>query len=211
MRNIGLFGGSFNPPHLGHLHLAEILHDTLALDEVLLIPAKKPPHKSDREYAPAMDRFRMCQLMAESHEWLSASDFELKQKQVSYTYYTVKHFTEFYPDDKFFLLIGSDMLTSFTEWFRYQDILRMVSLACIAREQDEYQKLIPYAEFLRQTSEILLVNAESFTVSSTKIRDMLRKNQNCSCYLSEKIVKYIREKNLYTGSDTGNADISDKR
>ncbi len=77
----------------------------------------------------------------------------------------------------------------------------MVSLACIAREPEEYQKLLHSAENLRQTGEIYLVNAEIFTVSSTKIRNMLRKNQNCSCYLPEKIVKYIREKNLYTGSD----------
>ncbi|MBR1529483.1 MAG: nicotinate (nicotinamide) nucleotide adenylyltransferase [Oscillospiraceae bacterium] len=211
MRKIGLFGGSFNPPHLGHLHLAEILHDALCLDEVILIPAKKPPHKSDKDYAPAEDRFRMCQLTAESHDWLHTSNFELKQEQVSYTYYTAKYFTENNPEDKFFLLVGSDMLTSFTEWFRWQEILQMVSLACIAREQNEYEKLIPYAENLRQTGEILLVNAESFTVSSTKIRDMLRKNQNCSCYLSEKIVKYIREKNLYTGSDANHAEIPGKR
>ena len=201
MRRIGLFGGSFNPPHLGHLHLAEVLQDTLELDKVFLIPAKKPPHKSDKAYAAAEDRLRMCQLMSEVHDWLDVSDFELHQEQVSYTYYTAKYFTETYPEDKFFLLVGSDMLTSFTEWFRWQDILQMVSLACIAREQDEYEKLIPFAENLRQTGEIYLVNAEIFTVSSTKIRDMLGKNQNCSCYLSQKIVKYIREKNLYTGSD----------
>ena len=77
----------------------------------------------------------------------------------------------------------------------------MASLACIAREQKEYETLLPYAENLRQTGEIFLVKSEIFTVSSTKIRDMIRKKQNTSCYLSEKIVKYIREKKLYTGSD----------
>ena len=208
MQKIGLFGGSFNPPHLGHLHLAEVLQQTLMLDKVLLIPAKKPPHKSDKAYAPAEDRLKMCQIMAETHDWLHTSDFELRQEQVSYTYYTAKYFKETYPDDKFFLLVGSDMLTSFTEWFRWQEILQMVSLACIAREQNEYENIVPCAEKLRQTGEIYLVNAEIFTVSSTKIRDMLRKNQNCSCYLPEKIVKYIKERNLYTGRD---ADVSDKR
>ena len=201
MRKIGLFGGSFNPPHLGHLHLAEVLKDSLSLDKVLLIPAKKPPHKPDTDYAPAEDRLTMCQLLAETYNWLKTDDFELHQPQVSYTYYTAKYFTETFPEDKFFLLVGGDMLASFTEWYRWQEILGMVSLACIAREQNEYEKLLPVAENLRQTGEIYLVNAEIFTVSSTKIRDMIRKNQNCSCYLSEKIVKYIKEKNLYTGSD----------
>ena len=64
MKKIGLFGGSFNPPHFGHLHLAETVHDVLELDEIRLIPAKKPPHKSDRAYAPAQDRFAMCQLFS---------------------------------------------------------------------------------------------------------------------------------------------------
>ena len=68
MRKIGLFGGSFNPPHKGHEHLAKVLYEALQLDEVILIPAKKPPHKSDSAYAPAEDRLKMCQLLAESYE-----------------------------------------------------------------------------------------------------------------------------------------------
>ena len=201
MRKIGLFGGSFNPPHKGHEHLAKVLYEALKLDEVILIPAKKPPHKSDSEYAPAEDRLKMCELLAESYDWMRTDSYELQQERVSYSYYTVKHFKKLYPEDKLYFLAGGDMLSSFTEWHRWQEILGMASLACIAREQKEYEKLLPYAENLRQTGEIFLVNAEIFTVSSTKIRDMIRKNQNSSCYLSEKIVKYIREKNLYTGSD----------
>ena len=202
MRKLGLFGGSFNPPHKGHEHLAKVLHEALNLDEVILIPAKKPPHKSDAEYASAEDRLKMCQLMAENYDWLRTDDYELLQERVSYSYYTIRHFKKLYPEEKFYFLAGGDMLSSFTEWFRWQEILEMTALACIAREQDEYQKLLPYAEKLRQNGEIFLVNADIFTVSSTKIRDIIRKNQNSSCYLSEKIVKYIREKNLYTGSDS---------
>ena len=201
MRKIGLFGGSFNPPHKGHEHLAKVLYEALKLDEVIFIPAKKPPHKSDAEYAPAKDRLKMCELLAESYDWIKTSDYELQQERVSYSYYTVRHFKKLYPQDKLYFLAGGDMLSSFTEWFQWREILSMAALACIAREQEEYETLLPYAENLRQTGEIFLVNAEIFTVSSTKIRDMIRKNQNSSCYLSEKIVKYIREKNLYTGSD----------
>ena len=202
MRKIGIFGGSFNPPHKGHLHLAETVHDALQLDEVLLIPAKKPPHKSDRDYAPATDRLAMCRLIAESHDWFSVEEFELHQTQVSYTYYTVNYLKSRYPEDKFYLLIGGDMLSSFQTWFHWKEILQSVSLACIAREPGEYETLVSAAENLRQYGEICLVNAESFAVSSTKIRKMVQENQNYSCYLPEKIVKYIRERNLYTGSDS---------
>jgi len=202
MRKIGIFGGSFNPPHLGHLHLAETVHDALGLDEVLLIPARKPPHKSDKDYAPENHRLAMCRLFAQSHDWMKVEEFELHQKQVSYTYYTVNYLKEVYPEDELYLLIGSDMLLTFTEWHHWQAILKSVSLTCIARQDGEYQKLLACAENLRQFGKIFLVNTESFAVSSTKIRQMIQKNQNYSCYLPEKIVQYIIKENLYTGSDS---------
>ncbi|MDE6730761.1 MAG: nicotinate (nicotinamide) nucleotide adenylyltransferase, partial [Oscillospiraceae bacterium] len=192
-KKIGLFGGSFNPPHLGHLHLAETVYSALELDEIRLIPARKPPHKSDRDYAPPQDRFAMCQLFSELHPWLIADDFELRQTQrnYSYTYYTIEYFKKKIPDCALFLVIGSDMLLSFTSWFQWQEILQSVSLACIAREDGETEQLTVQAEFLRQFGEIFLINTQSFAVSSTKIREMAEKNQNYSCYLPEKIVQYI--------------------
>jgi nicotinate-nucleotide adenylyltransferase len=197
---IGLFGGSFNPPHLGHLHLAESVHDVLELDEVWLIPSKISPHRSMAAYAPEADRFAMCRLAAAEHPWLRAEDFELRQEQVSYTYYTVKHFTETRPEDEFFLLMGSDMLLSFTTWHRWQEILQRVTLAGIAREPGEYERLERAAEELRQYGRIDIIHVDSFTVSSTKIRELVKKSQDCSCYLPKKIVQYIRMHNLYSGA-----------
>jgi nicotinate-nucleotide adenylyltransferase len=194
---IGIFGGSFNPPHLGHLHLAESVHEALELDEVWMVPAKQPPHKSSAAYAPAEDRLAMCRLAAEAYPWLRAEDFELRQDGVSYSYYTVKHFAEARPDDTFFLLVGGDMLAGFTRWYRWQDILQYTALAAIAREPEEYAQLRQCADMLRQYGEIHLLNVECMQVSSTKIRDMVQKCGNCSCYLSEKIVQYIKMRNLY--------------
>ena len=200
MRKIGLFGGSFNPPHLGHLHLAKIVHDVLSLDEIRLIPAKKPPHKSNQAYISEMDRFAMCEIISELYPWLVAENFELCQNRVSYTYYTVKYFKKLMPDAKLFLVIGGDMLASFQTWFKWQEILKYASLACIAREDGEYENLLSFANKLCQSGEIFLINTQSFAVSSTKIRKMIEKNENYSCYLPEKIVQYIRTRNLYTGS-----------
>lgn len=201
MRKIGLFGGSFNPPHLGHLHLAKTVHDVLELDEIKLIPAKKPPHKLSDNYISEIDRFAMCEIISELYTWLVAENFELNQDRISYTYYTVKYFKNILPDAKLFLIIGGDMLSSFQTWFKWQEILKYVSLACIAREDGEYENLISCAEDLRQFGEIFLINTQSFAVSSTKIRKMIEKNENYSCYLPEKIVQYIRTRNLYTGSE----------
>lgn len=198
---IGIFGGSFNPPHKGHLHLAESVHDALQLDEVWLVPAKQPPHKSSAAYAPAEDRLEMCRLAAEEYPWMRVEDYELRQDVVSYSYYTVTHFVHAYPEAKFFLLIGGDMLRTFTQWYRWQDILRYTALAAIAREPEEYAQLLECAENLCQYGEIHLINVETFTISSTKIRDGIQKSQNNSCYLPKKIVQYINKRNLYAGSD----------
>ncbi len=198
---IGIFGGSFNPLHNGHLHLAETVHGALALDEVWLVPTKQPPHKSAAAYAPAEDRLAMCRLAAERYPWMRVDDYELRQDTVSYSYYTVTHFAECFPETEFFLLVGGDMLRTFTEWYRWQDILQYTALAGIAREAEEYRILEQCAQKLRQYGEIHLLNVETFAVSSTKIREMVQKRQNFSCYLPEKIVQYILMRNLYAGSD----------
>ncbi len=198
---IGIFGGSFNPPHNGHLHLAKSVHDALQLDEVWLVPAKQPPHKSAAAYAPAEDRLEMCRLAAQTYPWMRAEDYELRQDGVSYSYYTVTHFAKNYPDAEFFFLIGGDMLRIFKKWYRWQDILQYTAIAAIAREPQEYAELAKCAQELRQYGEIHLLNVETITISSTKIRDNVQKRQNNSCYLPEKIVQYINERNLYAGSD----------
>lgn len=196
---IGIFGGSFNPPHAGHMHLAQSVHDALSLDEVWLVPSKISPHRSMAAYAPEADRLEMCRLAAEDYPWMRAEDYELRQEQISYTCYTVEHFTQTRPQDEFTLLVGGDMLTSFTKWHRWQEILQRVTLAGIAREPGEYERLLACAEELRQYGRIHIVNVESFAVSSTKIREMVKNSQDYSCYLPEKIVQYIRMRKLYCG------------
>ncbi len=198
---IGIFGGSFNPPHNGHIHLAKSVYEALQLDEVWLVPAKQPPHKSAAAYAPAEDRLAMCRLIAQAYPWMRAEDYELRQDAVSYSYYTVTHFAKTHPDSKLFFLIGGDMLRIFKKWYRWQEILQYTAIAAIAREPQEYAELEKYAEELRQYGEIYLLNVETITISSTKIRDNVQKRQNNSCYLPEKIVQYINERNLYAGSD----------
>ncbi|MEE5992477.1 MAG: nicotinate (nicotinamide) nucleotide adenylyltransferase [Oscillospiraceae bacterium] len=197
---IGIFGGSFNPPHLGHMHLAESIRTSLNLDEVWLIPSKISPHRSMDEYAAEEERLAMCELAASEYPWMRVEDYELKQDRISYTYYTVKHFVESRPDDTFFLLVGSDMFLSFDTWYHWQDILQYVTLVGMARKDGEIKNLQRFAKTLGQYGEICVVNVDSFAVSSTKIRSMIRKSQNYSCYLPKKIVQYIEEQNLYSGS-----------
>ena len=197
MKNIGLFGGSFNPIHKGHINLALSIKETLKLDKVIFIPSGEAPHKSSSEYAKANDRLEMCRLAVSEYPFFEVSDFEINREGKSYSIYTVKHFKKLYPNDKLYLMVGSDMLLYFDKWFRYKEILKNVTLTAVSREGTDFEELKHTAENLNEFGEIIVVNNRAFPVSSTILRKMIKNNEDISCYLDEKVVKYIILKKLY--------------
>jgi len=194
---IGIFGGSFNPVHNGHIHLAETVMKELRLDRIFLVPSRISPHRSSDEYASGKDRLEMLRLASENKRGLEVCDYELESARASYTIYTIEHFRELYPNDDLFLLVGSDMLMSFEKWFRFEDILDEASLAVVSREKGDSGELIKKAEELRRYGEIFISSAPAVTVSSTEIRKKIAKNADWACYLDENVVQYIRLKGLY--------------
>ena len=113
---IGIYGGSFNPVHNGHIHLALSAIDELELDKIYLVPSLISPHRSSAEYAPPDDRLEMLRLACRVSEKLDVSDYEIKSCRKSYTIYTVREFRRLFPNDELFLLVGSDMLMIFETW-----------------------------------------------------------------------------------------------
>lgn len=198
MKKIGVFGGSFNPIHNGHIHLAKVVKDELCLDKVIFVPSNNPPHKDDDEFESNEDRLEMCRLAIADSDGFEVNDFELQREDVSYTVYTIRHFKEAYPDDKLYLLLGSDMLLSFDTWFRFDDILKNTALAVVSRKKDDMKRLYEKAEVLSAFGEINVLNARPVELSSTEIRKKIRNNEEYSCYLDKKVVKYIRLNNLYS-------------
>ncbi|HBI85569.1 MAG TPA: nicotinate (nicotinamide) nucleotide adenylyltransferase [Ruminococcus sp.] len=199
-RRLGLFGGSFNPIHNGHLHLAEAAKNALRLSGVMLMPAGEAPHKSSDAYAPAADRLAMCQLAAEKLPWLSVSDLEIRKAGKSYTVDTLRMLTQEHPDTEWTLLIGSDMLLTFDTWYCWQEILQMASLCAVSREKGDLPQLRAAAASLRERAagaNIRVVTAEVVVVSSTQIRTAVQKNADCSCLLPENVVQYIQTHGLY--------------
>ncbi len=198
MGRIGLFGGSFNPIHNGHLHLVQAARDSLLLDAVILIPARVSPFKQHAaEIVTAADRLTMCSLAAEELPFCSVDSFELERDAVSYTCYTVEHFRALYPDDELVVLLGSDMFLSFHKWYRWQDILKDAALGVVSRETDDWHLLEKQRRFLLQYGRIFLCRAEAYTISSTKIRENIKKQKDFSCYLPKKVVQYILSHDLY--------------
>lgn len=198
MKRIGIYGGSFDPVHKGHLHLAETAVERLALDELIFMPARISPFKQDREdVTSGSDRYEMLRLALEDRENMSVSDHELRQEGVSYTVYTLRHLRELYPESQLVLLMGSDMLMSFDRWYCWQEIMENAELGCASRNEGDGDALRKKAEFLSDFGAVSVFSEDALPMSSTEIRHALKKNEDCSCYLPEKVVQYIVKHHLY--------------
>ena len=197
MSRIALFGGSFNPIHNGHLHLAKTVHDQCGLDRMLLMPSGTAPHKSSAEYAPARDRLAMCRLAAEPYPWLEVSDYELTKPGKSYTVETLRHLHGCCPEDALFLLIGSDMLLSFDSWYCWQEILTLCSLICVSRGTEPEEMLREKAAALAPFGQVTVLHTRPLPMSSSQIRHKITLCRKFSCYLPENVVQYIMLHRLY--------------
>ncbi len=205
MRTVGLFGGSFNPIHNGHLHLAESVYQALSLDSVVLMPTGEAPHKDCSAYAPAIERFAMCKLAAEKYPWMQVSDKEIRKEGKSYTVETLLELRQEQPDVQWTLMIGSDMLLSFDQWRHWQDILQNARVCAVSREEGDLPVLQQKADALRAvvpTADIIVLSVRALPVSSTQIRENLQKNAFSSCLLPENVVQYIRVNGLYRPSES---------
>ncbi|MCR5305271.1 MAG: nicotinate (nicotinamide) nucleotide adenylyltransferase [Oscillospiraceae bacterium] len=200
MKQLGLFGGSFNPIHNGHLHLLRAVRRGLRLDGITLMPSGEAPHKDSSAYAPAADRLAMCRLAAAPFPWLTVSDYETKKPGKSYTVETLRHLRQTVPDADWTLLIGSDMLLSFETWHCWEEILQSARLCAVSREPGDLPQLRAYAAKLRRAvsgAHIRVLSVEAMPLSSTEIREKMQKNADCSCLLPQNVVQYICQNRLY--------------
>lgn len=198
---IGIFGGTFNPPHLGHKHLAEEIRETANLDKIIIIPAFTPPHKASKELADGVHRMKMCELLF-NDSFYDISDIEIKRQGKSYTVDTVTELKKLYPDDELFLIIGADMLMSFDKWYRYEAILADVKL-CVSVRDDEVKTadLCSYAKNVLKLDyakdEIIIADIEPWICSSTDVRTQLSKGLDATDMISTEVFNYARLNLLY--------------
>lgn len=190
---IGILGGSFDPPHLGHIRLAETAKEELGLSRVILIPSGRPPHKDLSGGASGEDRLNMARLAAGEREWLEVSDIEFSREGKTYTFDTVTELKLQNPGESFCFICGSDMLLSLHKWFRAEELLKLTSFAAMAREDNEYELLCREAEKLRAMGgNIFVMRRDPMKLSSTDFRKNLDKSA-----LAPSVFAYISEKGLY--------------
>lgn len=139
---IAIYGGSFNPPHVGHVAAAEAAVRCLRPDKLLIVPARKPPHKEIMASDPPPEvRAQLCRLAFAQIPIAQVSDLELRRESVSYTVDTLRAIHQTYPEAQLFLLMGTDMLESFTQWYAFEEIARLCTLAVFCRAEGEDELL----------------------------------------------------------------------
>ncbi len=192
----GILGGTFNPPHSGHLNAAKLAKDALKLDKVLFIPTNIPPHKALPENAASPeDRCEMVRLLIENENWAKLDTMEIERGGASYTVDTLRALRARGEND-LYLIVGTDMLMTFDKiWKEPREILRLSTLAVCARESDDWEKLETKAKELGNVfnARIQLVKGECVTISSTELRN----GGGLDRFTNRKLADYIRERRLY--------------
>jgi len=202
MGKIGVFGGSFNPPHLGHMLAARELKESLGLFRVILVPAAAPPHKKLPAGSPdAATRLELLRAASASLPGAEVSDIELRREGPSYTADTLRALSAVYPGEQLVLLMGTDMFLTLDTWYRPEEICRFAAIATAHREADNaalHARIAEQAEKLRSQfgAEVFVADNRFLDVSSTTVRRMLR-FECAESYLDPAVLAVIREKGLY--------------
>lgn len=194
---LGIFGGAFNPVHNGHMNLARCYIKSLSLDKLLVIPTANPPHRSGIDFAPAQNRFDMLSLAFEDIDSAEISDIEFRRGGKSYTSDTVDGLKRIYKDAELYLIIGSDQFLYFDKWYRYDKLLREVTLCTAPRDERTRHILKTYAEEKLSGGKYFIADFEPVEVSSSEIRQKLKNGEDVSRIMPENVYNYIREKGLY--------------
>lgn len=201
MKNIGLFGGTFDPIHNGHLHIARAFADEIGLDTVVFLPAGDPYHKEHPAQTPADQRFAMTESAITHEPRFAVSDCDIVRTGATYTFDTVQIFRQQFPNAKIWWLMGSDSLMNLHTWKKWQTLVQQIHIAVAMREGGSLNKTPPalhawLGEAL-QNGSVRILNAPMRNISSTQIREAVRLGQDISSLVPPETERAIRSQNFY--------------
>lgn len=211
----GLFGGTFNPIHLGHLKVAEEVIRRLPLDRILFIPSYIPPHKTSREVVPVRHRLEMVKIACQGHPAFLVSDVEARRPGPSYSIVTLRRLKEAQPDDQFFFIVGTDAFLEIETWKDYDRLLRECSFVVVSRPGFGIKSTEKVIERIKSEAVLVsggqaafkpedlkpgrlyLVEARTPDISSTEVRKRLQAGQPITDLVPSGVEKYIAKHKLY--------------
>ncbi len=193
---IGLFGGTFDPPHNGHLAVARDVADALALDRVLWIPVGEPPHKSDKELTPATLRLEMVRAATAGHSMFGVSEVELDRAGPSYTVDTLRSLRGTFPDALLFFIIGADEYRALESWRAPEQVLDLAHLAVMDRDGARAADEVPD---VRGADSVHFVRVGRIDISSTEIRRHVAAGHDVTDFVPAAVAAIIGREGLYAG------------
>jgi len=196
---LGIFGGTFDPPHVGHLLAASDVFEQLALDRLLFVPAAIQPLKASRTTAPAAHRLAMVRLTIGPDPRFGVDSVELDREGLSYSVDTLREFARQFPSAELFFLVGADVLSTFAQWRDPHTVLELATLAVMTRRAEngtqELDDTISLdAELARRMTRVA---TRRFDVSSTEIRERVRAGRSIHGFVTDAVAEYIGSHGLY--------------
>ncbi len=196
---IGILGGTFNPPHLGHLICAQEAYLQLGLDRVTLIPARVPPHKPVEDEPGPEHRLALCRLAIQGDERFDVSEVEIVRDGPSYTVDTLEELHSSAPDHELFLIVGGDIAAGLPSWHRPQRVLSLATLAVAKRRGTSRAAVDGALRSLPGGERARFFRMPRIGISSTMLRDRVRVGQPIKYYVPEPVASYIDQHRLYAG------------
>ncbi len=195
--NIVIFGGSFNPPHNGHLELLKAAEELNFVDKILILPSNIPPHKQiGADFADSTHRINMCKLLASYSQKAEVCSEEIDRGGKSYMIDTVCALKKKYEKDTFWLLVGGDMVATLGNWYKAEELLSMISVLAVGRNTvsdiDFFEKV---SELKNIGTEVKILGTKTTPISSTDVRGAVKSGN--VAYIPRKISEYIKVNNLY--------------
>jgi nicotinate-nucleotide adenylyltransferase len=198
--NIGILGGTFDPPHNGHLHIAEQAQRALGLTQVIFIPARQPPHKLEDPVSPLQQRLDMLERALWEHPEFVISLIETRRRGPSYSVDTLRELkSELGDSDQIYFIMGEDSLKNLPTWYQPQEIVKLCKLAVLQRPEyqvdlDALEKKVPGVK-----SSVILIPAPEIDISSTEIRERVCRGETIAGLVPAAVAEYIYECGLYRG------------
>lgn len=197
---LGIFGGTFSPPHIGHVSALSAFAKALPLDKILVIPTFVPPHKEYHEEASSVERLEMARLAFSDISRVEISDMEIKRGGKSYTYLTLEELSS--DGAEIYFLCGTDMLLTLDTWKNFERVFELATICYVRREGDEsltpkiVEKISEYKE--KYDARIVKINASVVEISSTELRLGIKAdNVEILKSMPDKVLSYIKERGLY--------------
>ncbi|TYS59194.1 nicotinate-nucleotide adenylyltransferase [Sutcliffiella horikoshii] len=187
MNKVGLIGGTFDPPHVGHLLIANDVRQKLSLDEIWFMPNHIPPHKQNKSVTPTPIRVKMIEAAVASNSCFRVETIELQREGPSYTYDTMMLLAKKYPDTRFYFIIGADMVEYLPKWHNIEKLLKIITFIGVKRPGYTFSSEYP----------VLEVETPQMDISSTLIRKRVQEGWTSQYLVPDKVKEIIEEKRLY--------------